>query len=343
MTLDSALPLLDLDDEHLPSVWKARLRGVLGQLVQLAAVLIAVSLMTFLLLNALPGSVVDARIGPLPNFSPEERAEVTASLTKQLGLDQPLWRQYTIWTKNAAQGDFGLTYQGLQVREALGDRMAATIELAVVSVSFSVLGSLAISLLAYRTRLRSVKTGIQGLLTGLLVMPAFWLGLLLVILLAAEFQVFPSAGYAPLADGVGENFRFLVLPALTLALPQLALFFRYLYAGLSDTSNATFVTAARARGLSERSIAYRHVLPNAVLPTVTVIGLVVGSLISGLVIVESVFSWPGLGLLLVQSVKVKDYNTVAAIVLVTAVAYVIVAFVVDVAYRLLDPRTRRRA
>lgn len=303
----------------------------------------AVSFLTFLLLEALPGNAADARIGPLPNFSPEARAEVIASLSKQLGLDRPLLVQYFIWIRNALTGDFGLTYQGLEVRGIVGDRLAATLELAGVAIVISVGCSVAVSLLAFRSRFRVVRGVTQAITTVLLVMPAFWLGLLLVIVFAAELNQFPSAGYVPLSRGVGANLKVLVLPALTLALPQLALFFRYLHAGLRDTAESSFVTAARARGASERSIAYRHVLPNAVLPTITVVGLVVGSMISGLVIVESVFSWPGLGLLLIDSVKNKDYNTVAAIVLLTATAYVVVAFVVDVVYRLVDPRIRRSA
>jgi len=329
-------------DELAPSRWRSRLLGILGQFGQLLGVLVAVSFLTFLLLNALPGSAADARIGPLPNFSPEDRAELRASLSKQLGLDKPLLWQYVIWVRDAVTGDFGLTYQGLTVRSVVGDRLSATLQLAVTSVVISVTGSVAVSLLAFRTRFRVVRAVLQGVTTLLLVMPAFWLGLLLVILFAAQLNWFPSAGYVPLSDGLTEHFEVLIMPALTLALPQLALFFRYLNAGLHDTANTSFVTASRARGLSERSIVYRHVLPNGVLPTITVVGLVVGSLISGLVIVESVFSWPGLGLLLVDSVRTKDYNTVAAIVLITAVTYVVVAFAVDVLYRLIDPRTRRR-
>lgn len=341
MISDGAVTGAEVDDAE-PSVKGARLIGALGQVLQLVAVLLAVSLMTFLLLNALPGSAADARIGPLPNFSPEQRAEMVETLSRQLGLDKPLWWQYVVWLKDAATGDFGLNYQGVEVSSVVGDRVAATLQLGIASLLISTVGALIVSLFAYRTRWRAFRGGVQGAVTLLLVMPPFWLGLLLVIVFAAELQWLPSAGYVPFGDDPSANLKFLVLPAVTLALPQLALFFRYLHAGLSDTSTAPFITASRARGLSDRSVDYRHVLPNAVLPTITVVGLVAGSLISGLVIVESVFSWPGLGLLLVESVKQKDYNTVSAIVLVTAVTYVIVAFMVDVLYQVIDPRTRRR-
>ena len=342
MTLEGELIAPTVGDAA-PSPWRARLLGAVGQVAQLVGVLLAVSLLTFLLLNALPGSAAEARIGPLPNFSPEERQELVDTLSRQLGLDKPLLWQYVIWLQHAVTGDFGLNYQGIEVSSVVSDRLMATVQLGVASLCISTLGAVAISLLSHRTRFRAIRGSIQGAVTLLLVMPPFWIGLLLVIVFAAELQWLPSAGYVPFGDDPVGNIKFLVLPAITLALPQLALFFRYLDAGLRDASTAAFITAARARGLTERSVDYRHVLPNAVLPTITVIGLVAGSLISGLVIVESVFSWPGLGLLLVESVKQKDYNTVAAIVLITAVTYVIVAFIVDVLYRIIDPRTRRTA
>lgn len=317
------------------------MKAVLVRLAQLVVVLFLVALLTFLLLAALPGSAAESRIGPLPNFTPDQRAKIVAELTRQLGLDKPLYVQFWIWLRHAATGDFGVTIQGLSVRDAVGQRLGATLELAMVSVVAAVLGSIPVAMYAFRTRFTSARALIQSIVTALLVMPAFWLGLLLIIGFAAEAAVFPASGYVPFRDSSSDNINHLILPALTLALPQLALYFRYLHAGLEDAADQVFVTAARARGLSERAVMYKHVFPNAVLPTITIIGLVVGSLMSGLVIVESVFSWPGLGSLLVQSVNVKDYNTVAAIVLLTAATYVLVAFVVDLAYQVVDPRTRR--
>ena len=341
MSASDSLPQVASAVGAAPSRTGARLAGAVNQLAQICFVLFAVSLLTFLLLNALPGSAVDARIGPLPNFSPEERAEIVASMSQQLGLDKPLVWQYLIWVRNALTGDFGVNYQGIEVRDVVGERLAPTLQLGIASIIVSTVGALVVSLFGFRTRWRAVRAGIQGTATVLLVVPTFWLGLILVIVFAAELNWLPSAGFVSFSDEPSENIRFLVLPTITLALPQLALFYRYLDAGLRDTSTAPFIIASRARGISERVVAYRHVLPNAILPTITVVGLVAGSLISGLVIVESVFSWPGLGLLLVDSVKAKDYNTVSAIVLLTAFAYVIVAFLIDILYGLLDPRTRR--
>lgn len=336
----SASPHL-VDQQATPSRWRALLVGVSKQVAQLIGVLLAVSLLTFLILNALPGSVVNARIGPLQGFSPEERQAVVDNLTRELGLDRPLVVQYFIWLQKVVTGDLGLTYQGIQVSSLISDRAVATVQLAVASLAISTVGAFAVALLSHRTRWRVLRGGIQGGFVLLLVFPPFWIGLLLVISFAVELRWLPSAGYVPFSSSPIDNLRYLILPAVTLALPQMALFYRYLSAGLRDVSTAPFVTAARARGLSNRAVDYRHVLPNAILPTITIIGLVAGSLISGLVIVESVFSWPGLGLLLVRSARQSDYNTVAAIVLVTAFTYVLIAFAVDLLYRVIDPRTRR--
>lgn len=343
MTLGAGTDVPTTRDRAASTIWWTRLGRVGVQFAQLIAVLVAVSMLTFLIMQALPGSAVDNRLGPLPGFTPDQREELRQSLIVSLGLDKPLPYQYVMWVWNAVQGDFGLTYQGLDVSQLVGSRFGATVQLGVASLIFSTIFSLLLSLYAYRTRSRTVGGVIQSFVTVLFVMPAFWLGLLLVIVLAAQMRWLPSAGYTPFSVDAGKNLKFLVLPALTLALPQMALFFRYLNAGLRDVSRSPFVTSCRARGLSSRRVDYRHVLPNAALPTITVVGLVAGSLLSGLVIVESVFAWPGLGLLLVSSVGRKDYNTVAAIVLITSVVYVLVAFVVDVLYQLVDPRTRRRS
>ncbi len=175
----------------------------------------------------------------------------------------------------------------------------------------------------------------------LLVAPAFWIGLVLIVLFADQANWLPASGYVSLGTSLSQNLQHLVLPAVTLALPLTALFFRYLHSGLEDASSQPFAVAARARGLSERAIVYRHILPNGALPTITVVGLAIGSLMSSLVIVENVFSWPGMGSLLILSVNNSDYNTVVGIVLLTAATYVVVSAVVDVIYQIVDPRLRR--
>jgi peptide/nickel transport system permease protein len=317
------------------------LRTVAYRCLQLVAVLFAISLLTFLMLNLLPGNAAETRIGPLPNFTPEERAAVVRNLYRELGLDKPLPVQYVIWVSRAVRGDFGLTVAGVPVNQQVFERLGPTLELGLVSVVVGVIGSLILAVWAYRTRSRVVKAAIDALMSTMLVFPAFWLGFLLILLLAVQLPLFPASGFAPLGESPADNLIHLILPALTLGLPQAALYYRYLLAGLEETSVLPFVLASRAKGISERRVTYIHVLPNASLPTLTIVGMVTGSMISALVIVETVFSYPGLGSLLVESVTVRDYNTLAAIVLLTASAFVVTSTLVDLGYWWLDPRTRR--
>jgi peptide/nickel transport system permease protein len=316
-------------------------RTLLGRVAGLVIVLVAVSIVTFLLLNALGTNQAAIRIGPLPNFTPTQRAQELKVLEHQLGLDRPIYVQYAIWIWHAVHGNFGLTIQGQPVSQLVGGRIWPTLELALTGLILAIIVSTILSVTAFRARIRIFKWTIQGTMAALLVAPAFWIGLVLIVVFAAEADWLPASGYVSLGTSVGQNLEHLALPGVTLALPLVALFFRYLYAGLEDASSQPFTVAARARGLTERSIVYRHILPNGVLPTITIVGLAVGSLISSLVLVEQVFSWPGVGSLLILSVTNSDYNTVVAIVLITAAAYVIVAALVDVAYQLIDPRLRR--
>jgi peptide/nickel transport system permease protein len=318
-------------------------RLVLSKVAQLLLVLLGISLLTFFLLSALPGNAADYRIGPLPNFTPAQRAAIVARLTRQLGLNRPLPVQFGIWLWHALQGDFGYTVEGQSVTQLVGSRVVASLELALAGLVPSIIAAAVLATWALRTRLRRLQSLLQAVMSTLFVIPSFWLGFLLVLWLAVKQPVLPASGYVAFSASPGENIRHLILPALTLACPLTALFFRYLLAGLEEAATGAYVTAARAKGITERAIAYRHVLPNGMLPTITIIGMAAASLLSSLVIVESVFSWPGLGSLLVQSVTARDYNTLVAIVILTAAAFVVTSLVVDVVYWLVDPRTRRPA
>jgi peptide/nickel transport system permease protein len=227
------------------------------------------------------------------------------------------------------------------VTQLVGSRLAASAELALAGLIPAVLAAFGLATWAFRTRLRWAQHLLQAVMVALFVVPSFFLGFMLVLAFAVKVPLFPSSGYVPFSQSPVENIRHLVLPAVTLACPLTALFFRYLLAGLEEAAMGAYVVAARSKGITERRIAYRHVLPNGVLPTITIIGLATASLISSLVIVEEVFTWPGLGSLLVQSVNARDFNTLVAIVLIGATAFVVTSFLVDIAYFLIDPRTRR--
>jgi peptide/nickel transport system permease protein len=313
----------------------------LSKLLQLVLVMLAISAITFFLLSALPGNAALYRIGPLPSYTAAQRAALITKLSAQLGLNKPLIVQYGIWLVHALRGDFGLTTQGEPVTQLVGSSVWASVELAIAGLVPSIVVSFGLALWAFRTRWRKAQTVVQGAMSTLFVIPSFWLGFLLVYLFAVKTTSFPASGYVPMGQSLGDNLTHLVLPALTLACPLTALFFRYLLAGLEEAEAGAYVVAARAKGITERAVAYRHILPNGMLPTITIIGLATGSLLSSLVIVESVFSWPGLGSLLVQSVTQRDFNTLVAIVLLTAAAYVVTSTMVDLIYWFADPRTRR--
>jgi peptide/nickel transport system permease protein len=314
---------------------------VISKFVQFILVLLAISAITFFLLSALPGNAALYRIGPLPSYTPTQRAALIAQLSAQLGLDKPLLVQYWIWLIHAVKGDFGLTIQGEKVTQLIGPSLWASVELAFAGLIPSIVASFLLALWAFRTRWRRAQAVIQGVMSTMFVIPSFWLGFLLVYLFAVRINLFPASGFVPVSQSVTSNISHLVLPALTLAFPLTALFFRYLLAGLEEAEMGAFVVASRAKGISERAIVYRHVLPNGMLPTITIIGLATGSLLSSLVVVETVFSWPGLGSLLVQSVVERDFNTLVAIVLLTAAAFVLTSIIVDLIYYFADPRTRR--
>jgi peptide/nickel transport system permease protein len=319
------------------------IRFVVSKAIQLVLVLLVISAITFFLLSALPGNAAEYRIGPLPNFTPQQRAAVITQLTNQLGLNRPLPVQFVIWLVHAVRGDFGSTIEGQPVSQLIGSRALASLELALAALVPSILAALVLAVSAFRTRMRWLRGLLQGLMSTLLVVPSFWLGFLLVLVFAVKVPWLPASGFVSLTSSPGQNITHLILPALTLACPLTALFFRYLLAGLEEAALGAFVTAARAKGITERAVAYRHVLPNGMLPTITVVGMAAASLLSSLVVVESVFSWPGLGSLLVQSVIQHDYNTLVAIVLITAAAFVVTSLVVDIIYWVTDPRTRRSA
>jgi peptide/nickel transport system permease protein len=318
------------------------LRRATRRAVQAMFVLLCVAVATFGLLRALPGDPAEIKVGPLPGFSPVQRAQFVEQVREQMGLNRAHPVQFAIWGAGVVRGDLGLTVDGQPVSQVISQRILSSVQLVAASIAFSVAASLLLALYATRSRFRIVPQAAESLATLVLVMPAFWIAFLLVALFAVRWRILPPSGYVPFSENPLEYLRRLALPCLTLSVGQIAVYFRYLYAGLQEARSSPFVTAARSKGISDRAVLYRHILPNALLPFVTVVGMFLGFLIGGTVIVEQVFGWPGLGHLLVLSVNRQDVNTLVAIVLITAIAYVTTSVVVDLTYTLLDPRTRRQ-
>jgi peptide/nickel transport system permease protein len=315
----------------------ARLIG--RKLLTLIPVVIAVSLLTFLLLSLLPGDPAVLALGS-QSVSPESIAAVRADL----GLDRPLIIRYLDWMGQALTGDLGRSYITRQeVTEAILDRLPVTLELMVLSLVISL--GLAIPLgvfSAYRAGSRFDRV-VTGATFGLLALPNFIFALLLILFLSVGLGWFPATGWNDLSDGLGENLRSAFLPALALAVTDIAVFTRLLRTDMISTLQEDHVTMARAKGLPTWRILFRHALRPSSFSLLTVAGLQVGTLLSATVIVETIFAVPGVGRLLFDAIQSRDLLMVQGVVLVLAVSFVLINFVVDLLYTFLDPRIRSGA
>lgn len=305
-------------------------RYVAGRLAAILGLTFGISIIAFLLIRMVPGDPVIAMLGTSAGSQ-----EMVERLRSQLGLDQPLLTQYLVWIGGVLRGDFGYSYSYQRpVAELVALNFPATIELTVAALVASVFLGLAIGTWAAIARNRAPDTIGMGVALGFMSIPSFWLGLLLILVFAVWLQWFQVVG--------GTSLKGLVLPAVTLALGTMGFNARFVRSSLLSAQTQNHVITARAKGLRGHTVFLRHVMRNALLPILTVVGLQLGNLLSGTVVVETVFSRPGLGRLLVNAILSKDYLTVQAVVLIIAVIYAVVNFVVDLLYPVLDPRIARR-
>jgi peptide/nickel transport system permease protein len=290
---------------------------------------------------AIPGDAAEVRVGPRPDLTIPQRQLLIANERRALGLDRPLWVQYGKWIARAARLDFGTTVSGERVSTTVETRLGPTIELAVVAQILSIPPAIWLALRSARRKPGLLTRAADAVFVAGFVVPAFWLGLLLVLVFAVWLRVLPASGYVSFTSDPIQHIRLLVLPVCTLAVSQLAMYYKFVQQGLREALRSQYVRTARAKGLSEADVLWHHALRNALLPMVTILGLTLASLIGGIIVVEQIFSWPGVGALLLYSVARFDYNTLVAIVLITAIAYVVISLSVDATHRILDPRIRR--
>jgi peptide/nickel transport system permease protein len=312
------------------------LRLTVRKFVMLVPVVGLVSIITFLLLNLLPGNPVYIILGP--GATPQGIKELTA----QLHLNSPIYSRYGDWLWAALHGNFGESYLNhVPASTLIGQALPVTLELLVVSQIIAL--PIAIPLGVYSARRPGgwVDQGSSTAAFGVLAIPSFMLGVLLVGVFAVHWHVFPAVGYTHLTANFGGNLRSVILPSLTLALGSLAVYVRLLRSDMIATLQQDFVTVARSKGLHPRYILWRHAFRPSMFSLVTVVGLNVGALIGGAFLVEVIFGLPGIGSLTLHSIYQRDYLVVQACVLIIAVGYVFVNFLVDLLYPLLDPRVRR--
>ena len=311
------------------------IRYLQARVLALLLILVLMSVVVFSFLHLTPGDPVEAMLGS------EVDQETKDGLRQALGLDQPLPVQYGLWMSRALRGDLGSSIQMHQrVSALLAEKLPVTIELTAAASVVGLLIALPAGVLAAVRRNSAVDLGAMGIALAGVSIPSFWLGVMLILLFALHWRIFPSIGYVPIfRDPIGA-LRHLVLPAVTLGLGLAGTLTRMVRSGVLEELGHEYVRTAKAKGLRFPTVINRHVLRNALLPTLTVLGVQVSVLLGGAVITEQIFAWPGVGQLAVQAVQSRDYPVLQGSILIIAVLATVVQLVVDLAYAFMDPRIR---
>ena len=326
-------------------VWRRSLAYTLRRLAQAVPTVLVIVALNFLLLQLAPGDAADVLAGEAGSATPEFMAQ----LRKTFGLDQPLGVQLLLYVKQVITLDLGYSFRhGMPVVELIGSRLGPTLLLMITVLLTAVVVGTLLGAFAAR-HLNRWQDNLISMLTVLAyATPVFWAGLMLIVVFSIKLGWFPTSGMQQVAafhEGaakVRDIAHHLVLPSLTLTMFYMALYTRLMRASVLEQFSMDYVVTARAKGLTERQIARRHVMRNAVLPVLTMAGVQVGALLGGAVVVETVFAWPGLGLLAYESLFARDLNLLLGIFFICTCLVVVVNIAVDVAYSLLDPRIELR-
>jgi peptide/nickel transport system permease protein len=308
---------------------------ILRRLVLLVPVLLFISAIVFFVFRIIPGDAVAVAMGEGVD------AESARVVRHQLGLDQPLYLQYFTWLGNVLRGDLGYSLINKQsVGSLLLEKLPATLQLTVLSVLLGLLIALPVGILSALRRGSWLDQLTRTLTLVGFCMPRYWLAILLILFLAVNAHLFPAAGYVPLTENPWLSLQHTTLPVLAIALSLAAVEMRFLRSSMLDVIAQDYIRTAYAKGLRHQVVVLGHALKNTLIPFVTVVGLEFGNLLGGQVVVEQIFSWPGLGWLLIQSIGQRDYAVVQGAVLLTATGFVLINLLVDVLYAYLDPRIR---
>ncbi len=305
------------------------------RLLQLVPVLVIMSMIVFMFLHLVPGDPVDAVLGN------EATEEAKAALRERLGLDQPMPVQYVLWAGRVLQGDLGHSIvNGTPVLDTIVQKMGVTIFLALGSVLVSAIIAIIGGTIAAARKGSWIDLGIlSAALVGVSV-PSFWLAILLMLCFAVQWHIFPSIGYTPPGENFADFLHHLVLPVVTLGAIMAGALSRLTRSEMIDQLNEDYILTARAKGVPERKIIYKHALRNALIPVITFAGMELGTVLGGAIIVERIFSLPGLGQLVVESIFLRDYPVVQGTILFLSIVFVLINLLVDISYTLLDPQIR---
>jgi peptide/nickel transport system permease protein len=311
-------------------------RYVAGRLLLMIPTLVGVAVLTFIVMRAVPGDVVALRYAGSP-----VSADVLDQERRLLGLDKPMWQQFVDWMSSAARLDFGTSlWTNGSVIDEIKIRIGLSIELAIIATILAICLAIPLGVLAAVKQDTWVDYVIRVFSIAGLGMPSFWIGILMILALLVTIRWAPPVTFTPLFEDPGANIAQLILPALAVGYRYSAVALRMTRSSVLEVLREDYVRTARAKGVRESLVVVRHALRNSLLPVVTVISLEFAFLIGGLVVTEQVFNLNGLGKLLVDAVTHRDYPLIQALVLLLAVIFVFVNFIVDMLYVVLDPRIR---
>ncbi|TDE11207.1 ABC transporter permease [Jiangella asiatica] len=310
-------------------------RYVIGRLAQFVPVLLLSSFLIFMILHLAPGDPASLVAGE--DASPEAIAQVR----RELGLDRPVVVQFIDWLGGVLTGDLGTSYvNGQPAAELIMTRVGPTLQLALTSILIAVVIAIPLGCLA-AMRPNGVVDRLVTTLTALpIAIPNFWLAIIGILVFALYLGILPAGGYASLTDNPGEAAKYLILPAFALASDQMAILIRYCRTAMIEALSEDYIRTAVAKGISRVRVVVRHGLRNALIPVVTMLGIMLGHMLSGAVIIEAIFAWPGLGRLLVQSILNRDYLVVQGILLLMVAWFALINLIVDLVYGGIDPRIR---
>jgi peptide/nickel transport system permease protein len=307
------------------------------RILQAAIVVLLVTMITFALLRAIPGNVAVAILGPASYRNPQ----VLAQFNREYGFDKPWWSQYLLWLGHLLQGNLGFSWTLDQsVASLLGQRLPKTIVLVGLSTIIALVIAIPVGLWQAVRRNQFIDYSFTALSFLFYAAPSFFVGTVLILVFAVRLHIFGAEGPQ---GGIGNDltdWRDMALPVITLAVITIALFSRYMRSSVLDNITEDYVRTARAKGASNKRVLWRHVMRNSLIPIATLLGLSIPGIMSGALITESVFNYPGMGYLFYQSAQKQDYPTLLGFVIVVAIATVVGSLIADILYAVLDPRVR---
>lgn len=311
------------------------MKYILNRIITMSITLILISLLTFAAFQVLPGNPVDIILGV-----DADPLQVQA-MTEQLGLNKPMYERFFSWVSGLFQGDLGISirYQ-VPVAELIKDRLSVTLMLAVVCLIITIVVVIPVAIFLARNNNKKSGIIISAISQLGVAIPSFWLGIILSMIFSVILNILPSGDYVPFSENPLESIRCMILPALSIAIGTSAVVIRYLKNTLLDQMKLDYVRTAKSKGLSEKNVVYRHILRNAMLPVITILGMIVVDILGGSIIVENVFNIPGIGNLIITGVSNRDLPLVQSLVFYLSFIVVVINFLVDILYSVIDPRIK---